>query len=279
FDRDLSWRTGVQLFPIICESSNNFKVTKKALEDAYNKAQESNITIKGLLLNNPSNPLGTILDMETLKDTIRFINDKNIHLVCDEIYAATVFNEPKFISISEVIISENVQCNLDLIHIVYSLSKDLGFPGFRVGIIYSYNDVVTKCARKMSSFGLVSTQTQYLISNMLLDDTFIEKFVVESQNTFESEIELWRMIINDVKLNVSPGCSFHCCEPGWFRVCFASMDDDTMRIALRRIEIFVVQYKGINNIIEEGIENSLPIAPGPVSLTSISNSNEEGEAR
>ncbi|KAK4726399.1 hypothetical protein R3W88_031316 [Solanum pinnatisectum] len=313
FDRDLSWRTGVQLFPIICESSNNFKVTKKALEDAYNKAQQSNITIKGLLLNNPSNPLGTILDMETLKDTIRFINDKNIHLVCDEIYAATVFNEPKFISISEVIISENVQCNRDLIHIVYSLSKDLGFPGFRVGIIYSYNDVVTKCARKMSSFGLVSTQTQYLISNMLLDDMFIEKFVVESrerlkkrhgvftkglenigintlesnaglfcwmdlrsllkENTFESEIELWRMIINDVKLNVSPGCSFHCCEPGWFRVCFANMDDNTMRIALRRIEIFVVQYKGINNIIEEGIEKSLSIAPGPVSLRLISSTN------
>ncbi|XP_015060836.1 1-aminocyclopropane-1-carboxylate synthase-like [Solanum pennellii] len=309
FDRDLSWRTGVQLFPIICESCNNFKVTKKALEDAYNKAQQSNITIKGLLLNNPSNPLGTILDMETLKDTIRFINDKNIHLICDEIYAATVFNVPKFISISEIIISEDVQCNLDLIHIVYSLSKDLGFPGFRVGIIYSYNDVVTNCARKMSSFGLVSTQTQYLISNMLLDDTFIEKFVVESRerlekrhgvftkglenigintlesnaglfcwmdlrsllekNTFESEIKLWRMIINDVKLNVSPGCSFHCCEPGWFRVCFANMDDDTMRIALRRIEIFVVQYKGINDIIEEGIGESLPIAPGLVSLRSI----------
>lgn len=95
----------MQLFPVICERSNDFKVTRKALEDAYNKAQESNIIIKGLLLNNPSNPLGTILDKETLKDTIRFINEKNIHLVCDEIYAAMVFNVPNFISISEVIIT------------------------------------------------------------------------------------------------------------------------------------------------------------------------------
>nr|ACJ83659.1 unknown [Medicago truncatula] len=31
----------------------------------------------------------------------------------------------------------------------------MGFPGFRVGIIYSYNDTVVNCARKMSSFGLV----------------------------------------------------------------------------------------------------------------------------
>ncbi|KAJ8560963.1 hypothetical protein K7X08_027153 [Anisodus acutangulus] len=286
FDRDLRWRTGVQLFPVICESSNDFKVTRKALEDAYEKAQESNITIKGLLLNNPSNPLGTILDRATLKDTIRFINEKNIHLVCDEIYAATVFNKPNFISISEVIMDEDVECDRDLVHIVYSLSKDLGFPGFRVGIIYSYNDVVIKCARKMSSFGLVSTQTQFLISNMLSDETFIEKFVGESrarlakrhgaftkgleqvgintlksnaglfswmdlrrllkENTFESEIELWKIVINEVKLNVSPGCSFHCTEPGWFRVCFANMDDETMRVALRRIKNFVLQHKGNN---------------------------------
>ncbi|OIT39903.1 PREDICTED: 1-aminocyclopropane-1-carboxylate synthase-like [Nicotiana attenuata] len=285
FDRDLRWRTGVQLFPVVCESSNNFKVTRTALETAYQKAQESNITVKGLLLNNPSNPLGTILDRETLKDTVRFINEKNIHLVCDEIYAATIFNKPDFISISEVILDEDVECDRDLIHIVYSLSKDLGFPGFRVGIIYSYNDVVTNCARKMSSFGLVSTQTQFLISNMLSDEKFVTKFIGESSErlakrhdmftkglaqvgintlksnaglfiwmdlrrllkelTFESELELWRIIINEVKLNVSPGCSFHCSEPGWFRVCFANMDDETMRVALRRINNFVIQRKGI----------------------------------
>ncbi|XP_009757887.1 1-aminocyclopropane-1-carboxylate synthase-like [Nicotiana tabacum] len=285
FDRDLRWRTGVQLFPVVCDSSNDFKVTRTALETAYQKAQESKITIKGLLLNNPSNPLGTILDKETLKDTVRFINEKNIHLVCDEIYAATIFNKPDFISISEVIMEEDVECDRDLIHIVYSLSKDLGFPGFRVGIIYSYNNVVTNCARKMSSFGLVSTQTQFLISNMLSDEKFITKFITKSSGrlrkrhymfikgleqvgintlksnaglfiwmdlrrllkepTFESELQLWRIIINEVKLNISPGCSFHCSEPGWFRVCFANMDDETMRIALRRINNFVIQRKGI----------------------------------
>ncbi|XP_009776307.1 1-aminocyclopropane-1-carboxylate synthase [Nicotiana sylvestris] len=286
FDRDLRWRTGVQLFPVVCDSSNDFKVTKKALESAYEKAQESNINIKGLLINNPSNPLGTLLDSDTLRDIVTFINSKNIHLICDEIYAATVFDQPKFISVSEIV-EEHVGCNKDLIHIVYSLSKDLGFPGFRVGIVYSYNDTVVNIARKMSSFGLVSTQTQHLIASMLSDEIFVEKFIAESserlgkrhgmftkglaqvgistlksnaglffwmdlrrllkESTFESELELWRIIINEVKLNVSPGCSFHCSEPGWFRVCFANMDDETMRIALRRIRNFVLQTKGLNS--------------------------------
>ncbi|KAJ7944963.1 1-aminocyclopropane-1-carboxylate synthase [Quillaja saponaria] len=280
FDRDLRWRTGVQLLPVVCESNNNFKVTREALEAAYKKAREANIRVKGLLITNPSNPLGTILDRETLRSLVRFINEKSIHLICDEIYAATVFSQPDFISIAEIL-AEGIECNHDLIHIVYSLSKDLGFPGFRVGIVYSYNDAVVSCARKMSSFGLVSTQTQHLIASMLSDDEFVERFIAESANrlakryrlftrglaklgigclnsnaglflwmdlhsllkdqTFAAEMALWKVIINEVKLNVSPGSSFHCSEPGWFRVCFANMDDSTVEIALTRISTFVAQ--------------------------------------
>ncbi|KAK9279021.1 hypothetical protein L1049_012696 [Liquidambar formosana] len=282
FDRDLRWRTGVQIIPVMCDNSNNFRVTKEALEEAYQKAQEDNIRVKGLIITNPSNPLGTILDKETLKGLVSFINEKNIHLVCDEIYAATVFRSPNFVSVSEII-EEDVNCNRNLIHIVYSLSKDMGLPGFRVGIVYSYNDAVVTCGRKMSSFGLVSSQTQHLLASMLLDDDFVEKFLAESsrrlanrhnvftkglelvgigclesnaglfcwmdlhrllkEQTFEAEMILWRMIINDVKLNVSPGSSFHCKEPGWFRVCIANMDDETVEVALERIRTFVRQGK------------------------------------
>ena len=273
----MCWRTKVQLIPVHCDSSNNFKITREALEVAYNKAQEENINVKGLIITNPSNPLGTTLDKETLKSLISFINEKTIHLVCDEIYAATVFTSPSYVSVSEVI--QEMKCNLDLIHIIYSLSKDLGFPGFRVGIVYSYNDQVVNCGRKMSSFGLVSSQTQYMLASMLSDEKFVDKFLLESsrrlskrhdkftkgleeveisrfpsnaglfcwmnlksllkEETIEEELKLWRVIINEVKLNVSPGSSFNCSEVGWFRVCFANIDDETVEIALQRIRAFV----------------------------------------
>ncbi|KAF5953049.1 hypothetical protein HYC85_010993 [Camellia sinensis] len=115
------------------------------LEEAYNKAIVANIRVKGLIITNPSNPLGTILDKDTLKSLVNFINESNIHLVCDEIYATTIFRPLHFTSISEVI--QDMDSNNDLIHIIYSLSKDKGFPSFRVGIV--------NCARKMLSFGLV----------------------------------------------------------------------------------------------------------------------------
>lgn len=60
----------------------------------------------------------------------------------------------------------------------------------------------------------------------------------------EAEMNLWRVIVEDVRLNVSPGSSFHCSEPGWFRVCFANMDDATVKVALRRIQEFVAARKG-----------------------------------
>ncbi|KAJ0913904.1 putative 1-aminocyclopropane-1-carboxylate synthase [Helianthus annuus] len=284
FDRDLSWRTGVELFPVVCESADNFKVTREALETAYKKAKLANVKVKGVLITNPSNPLGTFLDRDTLKDIVNFVNDKSVHLVCDEIYAGTVTNGDEFVSIAEVI-EEVPKCNLDLIHLVYSLSKDMGFPGFRVGVVYSYNDNVVNIARKMSSFGLVSTQTQHLLASMLSDHKFVENFLSESrirlahrhdmftrglaqvgigsleskaglffwmdlrrflkEPTFESEMTFWRVIINEIKLNVSPGQSFHCSEPGWFRVCFANMDDETTLVALWRIKTFVRKNRNL----------------------------------
>lgn len=256
------------------------------MEAAFAKAKEDNIRVKGLLITNPSNPLGTTMDRNTLRAVVSFINEKHIHLVCDEIYAATIFSHPDFISIAEIIEHDtDIECDRDLIHIVYSLSKDMGFPGFRVGIIYSYNDDVVHCARKMSSFGLVSTQTQYLLASMLSDDEFVGRFLAESAKrlaqryrdftmgvervgikclqsngglfvwmdlrhllkkpSFEAEMELWKVIIHEVKINVSPGSSFHCSEPGWFRVCYANMDDKAVQVSLQRIRTFVLQNKEI----------------------------------
>ncbi|XP_010669851.2 1-aminocyclopropane-1-carboxylate synthase [Beta vulgaris subsp. vulgaris] len=282
FNRDLGWRTGVKLIPITCESWNDFKITKEALTSAYEDAQNKNIKIKGIIITNPSNPLGIVQDKDTLTMLVNFVNDKRIHLVCDEIYAGTVFTLPKFTSVAEVV-KDMSNINLDLIHIIYSLSKDMGMPGFRVGIVYSYNDRVVTTARRMSSFGLVSSQTQHMLAAMLSDDAFVAQFLDTNKQrlsrrhqhftselaqvgikclksnaglfvwmdlrhlleeaTMETELKLWRVIINDVKINVSPGSSFHCSEPGWFRVCFANMDDDTVEVALQRIRTFVSHGK------------------------------------
>ncbi|XP_049384342.1 1-aminocyclopropane-1-carboxylate synthase 3-like [Solanum stenotomum] len=281
FDRDLKWRTGAEIVPIQCTSSNGFRITESALEEAYKEAERRNLRVKGVLVTNPSNPLGTTLTKKELQLLLTFVSTKQIHLISDEIYSGTVFNSPKFVSVMEVLIENNYMYTevWDRVHIVYSLSKDLGLPGFRVGAIYSNDVMVVSAATKMSSFGLISSQTQYLLSALLSDKKFTKNYVSENQkrlkkrhemlvgglkeigirclesnaglfcwvdmrhllssNTFDGEMELWKKIVYEVGLNISPGSSCHCTEPGWFRACFANMSEDTLNIAIQRLKAFV----------------------------------------
>jgi len=282
FDRDLKWRTGVEIVPIQSSSTNGFRITKLALEEAYEQAKKLDLNVKGILITNPSNPLGTTTTQTELNILFDFITkNKNIHLVSDEIYSGTVFNSSEFISVMEILKNNQLENTdvLNRVHIVCSLSKDLGLPGFRVGAIYSNDKDVISAATKMSSFGLVSSQTQYLLSSLLSDKKFTKNYLRENQKrlknrqrklvlgleaigikclksnaglfcwvdmrpllrskTFEAEMDLWKKIVYEVKLNISPGSSCHCEEPGWFRVCFANMNDETLKLALKRLKMLV----------------------------------------
>nr|GMC92551.1 1-aminocyclopropane-1-carboxylate synthase 7-like [Ipomoea batatas] len=278
FDRDLRWRTGVKIVPVHCDSSNNFQITRTALEAAYDEAESNGIKVRGILITNPSNPLGATIQRSILEQVLDFATAKNIHLVSDEIYSGSAFSSSEFISIAEILEARSYR-DSERVHIVYSLSKDLGLPGFRVGTIYSYNDKVVKTARRMSSFTLISSQTQQLLATMLSDKMFTENYIKTNRErlrkryemiveglksagiaclkgnaglfcwmnmsplldepTRECELKVWKEILREVKLNISPGSSCHCTEAGWFRVCFANMSEQTLEVALKRIHDFM----------------------------------------
>lgn len=278
FDRDLRWRTGVKIVPVHCDSSNNFQITRTALEAAYDEAESNGIKVRGVLITNPSNPLGATIQRSILEQVLDFATAKNIHLVSDEIYSGSAFSSSEFISIAEILEARSYR-DSERVHIVYSLSKDLGLPGFRVGTIYSYNDKVVTTARRMSSFTLISSQTQQLLATMLSDKMFTENYIKTNRErlrkryqmiveglkiagiaclegnaglfcwmnmsplldepTRECELRLWKTILHEVKLNISPGSSCHCTEAGWFRVCFANMSEQTLEVALKRIHDFM----------------------------------------
>ncbi|KAK4774974.1 hypothetical protein SAY86_009909 [Trapa natans] len=283
FDRDLRWRTGVRIVPIICNSSNNFQITPQVLEAAYENAESLNLRVRGVLITNPSNPLGATIQRQVLEEILDFVARKNIHLVSDEIYSGSAFSSSEFVSVAEVLESRPDRHHRyrDRVHIVYSLSKDLGLPGFRVGTIYSYNDKVVATARRMSSFTLISSQTQHLLACMLSDTEFTSRYIETNRARLkkrygiiveglekagieclggnaglfcwmnlspllenldrEGELELWKTLVYELKLNISPGSSCHCSEPGWFRVCFANMSEHTLEVALARIQKYVEQ--------------------------------------
>jgi len=278
----------VNIVPVHCDSANGFQVTVAALQAAYDEAEAAGMRPRAVLLTNPSNPLGTTVKRSALEGVLDFVSRRNIHLISDEIYSGSVFAAPDLVSVAELVEARarrgggGAAAVAGRVHIVYSLSKDLGLPGFRVGVVYSYNDAVVTAARRISSFTLVSSQTQKTLAAMLADGAFAATYIRTNRDrlrarhayivaglaragvpclrgnaglfvwmdmrrllaepTVAGELRLWDRMLREVKLNISPGSSCHCSEPGWFRVCFANMSLDTLDVALARMSRFMDRW-------------------------------------
>jgi aspartate/methionine/tyrosine aminotransferase len=267
FWMDLELRNRLKIVPVHTRADEGFRLTVARLDRALDTADRP---VRALLLTTPDNPLGRVYSASELDEILGWAEGRGLHVVVDEIYALSVFGERTFTSCAGLRDSLG-----DRIHVVWAFSKDFGASGLRCGVLVSENEAVNAAVDALAYWACCSGHTQHLLGELVADDTWIDGYVARMQAllrdandrlagrldaggipfvpaeagvfvlldlrsfltrpTWEAEHELWRRILDEGRVNVTPGSACHIGEPGFMRLCYAGQPMETMEIGVERL--------------------------------------------
>ncbi len=268
FWADLETRDELTVVPVHTHAGDSFSLTPERLQDAYDTA---NVPTSALLLTNPSNPTGKIEPASEIRLAVEWARSVGIHVVVNEIYALSTHGETLFVPTGSI-----VDADRDDIHFVWAFSKDFALSGLRCGVLTTRNESVRLAVSELAYWSAVSGDTQHLLDTMLRDDAWVASYISTMQTrlaeaygrttealsgagiayvpadaglfvlldmrrflgepTWSGEQHLWRTILEQASVNLTPGSACHTNEPGFMRLCFAAAPADTVVAAIERIQ-------------------------------------------
>lgn len=188
FLADISLRTGVNVVPVSCGTADPFSVDCVPLyEKALLDSTAQGIPIRALLLCNPHNPLGRCYPLSTLTSLLLLCAKHKIHLVSDEIYALSVWenridaaNPAPRVPFQSILSVPSLSSLIDpsLVHVLWGVSKDFGANGLRLGALISpANPGLLQAARACGVWSSPSSLAESAVCKILNDRAFVESYV------------------------------------------------------------------------------------------------------
>lgn len=267
FWADLETRDELAIVPVHCTSEEGFRLTPERLDAAI---EASDRPVTALLFTTPNNPLGWVYEAGEIEEIVRWAEDRDIHVVFDEIYALSVYGDSSFVSIA----SQRPALG-DKVHVVWAFSKDFAMSGLRCGVLISENEAVLEAVDGLAYWAAVSGDTQQMLRQMIADREWVDGYVAENQRrlgdahgrviaaldsigvphyraeagffvlcdmrsfmtevTWEAEHHLWRTLLDDANVNLTPGAACRVGEPGFMRLCFAGEPTDAVLAGIERM--------------------------------------------
>ena len=140
------------------DEHNDWKLSRQMLEDSLAEAKRYDVRVKGIVVINPGNPTGSVLDKENIAMIIDFARDHNLTILADEVYQDNIYRQGDgFVSFAKVMAEKNEKTvSLFSFH---STSKGyLGECGHRGGYFEIRNIPADVCAQilKLQSVSLCS---------------------------------------------------------------------------------------------------------------------------
>lgn len=103
------------------DEDSGWTLNSSLLYESLNSARKEGVRVKAIVVINPGNPTGAILEKKTIRDVIDFAKENDIVIIADEVYQENTYGE-KFVSFANVLGKEDVP-----LFSLHSISK--GFYG------------------------------------------------------------------------------------------------------------------------------------------------------
>jgi aspartate aminotransferase len=207
-----------------------------------------------LVVNSPSNPLGTVFPEAVLRDLLAFARRHDLWVISDEVYEYFTWGEPH---VSMASLDED-----DRVFTTFSLSKTYAMTGIRIGYLVTPRGLAeTMRSVQEASISCVNTPAQYAAiaaitgsqqniadarthyqenlaaATELLDARGIE--YLRPHGTFYLWVNLGHATGGDVadwaerfllehRVAIAPGSAFGRSGEGWIRVCVAAKRADLL---------------------------------------------------
>jgi len=178
------------------DESKGWGLSTQELERSYEEAKKKGIEPRALVIINPGNPTGQVLEEQNMRDVVDFVKRRNLVLLADEVYQENVYCKDKkpFHSFKKVLCSMGEAYNKVELLSFHSTSKGfLGECGKRGGYMELHNidpDVVGEFY-KLASINLCpNVLGQLMVGNMVSPpkegEPSYEQYRTERDTIYES---------------------------------------------------------------------------------------------
>jgi len=123
--------TGANIVNVPLEAADNFSLDVAAVKQAFTP------NTRVLFLNTPGNPGGNIISEDQLRELAVFSLEREVWIVCDEVYSMITFGQPHSSLLKAAATLENVV-------VIDALSKSHSMTGWRMGWTVSSQDTARR---------------------------------------------------------------------------------------------------------------------------------------
>ncbi|GCB25558.1 probable inactive 1-aminocyclopropane-1-carboxylate synthase-like protein 2 [Aspergillus awamori] len=216
FIADLSLRPGAVVVPVDFDEVDplGLDMVMQYEKAAIEFEARTGKRVRAVMLCHPHNPLGRCYPRSVITGLMRMCQARQLHLISDEIYALSVWNnhidtDAPLVPFESILsIDTTGVLDSDLVHVIWGMSKDFGANGLRVGAIISQsNPDLHKALEAMSLYSYVSGLSDQICSSLLVDDEFTDQYIQLNRDKLSEAYSFFAQLLRKHNIEYVHGCN------------------------------------------------------------------------